>query len=756
MELLAHNGNQPVIPDSIPSQSDSEGTITKKRKLGLEGGDREKKASEVVAITDSLEIKESRTTLDQQYVSGHNDTNEFSAASLAEGRPGCRSVDLSLEDGTDLKLDDVAREGGNHGMLGTEALSSTKVSRASEEPLRSDSKIVVGESGQILQIEQAQPAYPSGVGNEKESDVMPTPDSTIGTRPTRKKRKFVGNVQKFAKELEQECPATLADMVSDGVEQLKASPKISRTRGRTKKALATLGQESIGGGNLSRSKPKRVKSAVETSPIEGRLGKPQPRRRGRPKKVVPQGGDLKGVDRNVRLNESDLEAQPSQNAGCLRNSPPEPGKGQEKVLSFAGEIIDLQEVCHRPKHDEIEYDADIANKPGTSPRETRDHTQQMLPVLGDATDPSSIVHNGIHSESEIVPHILPPFQNLSTETQGESQTVSSLPGQICDLPGILCREKLSDSGLNAQTPNSLKDSSWRTRQEPQKITPPQGEVGDPQSTPSEGKLKKFLLPVGKETGQDEAIKLGEMVQGKQLPLPKRQTIKLPSRRKRRLKLLKSPALEGIDTEDGFQRRAVLNNESSIEFLWNEGSSKIQLPQKRLRSGTQSRASKKGEPNDAEPIPPKQNGLQTQAPVKKKRKPKKHMISDGLSSKREEAFSRSTNAPQVSVSTKEGYHFPSLQPSKNPTPISVYRLSCDKADDAVAAGVVSFRHKFLNAVDVLAQVCREFTLKSKEPLDDATQSSPNNTLNAEMNREFEIIEDFGENFDSRLVELVCQF
>jgi hypothetical protein len=219
--------------------------------------------------------------------------------------------------------------------------------------------------------------------------------------------------------------------------------------------------------------------------------------------------------------------------------------------------------------------------------------------------------------------------------------------------------------------------------------------------------------------------------------------------------MKGPALGETDTEDSFQRRAVLNNESSIEFLRNEDSSKAQISQKRLRYGTQSRTFKKGESNDADP---KQNGPQTQAPVKKKRKPKKQMISEaGLSSKMEEAFCRSPNAPQVSALPEEGYHFPSLKPSKNPRPISVYRLSCDKADDAVAAAypVVSFRHKFLNAVDVLAQVCSEFTLKSKESLDDVTQSRPKTTFKAEMHRDFEIIEDFGENFDRRLVELVCQ-
>lgn len=823
--------NQDGLPNSIPTQSDGEGSVTKKRRVVLETSDQENNTSGGITITNSLVNKESSTKVGQAHVSRHKDTCTVSPLNLGKGRTMSELACQALEKETGLRTDDG---GGNQLLLENEASGSAKhVSQVLNISLENKSQNIAMMSGQHLQIEQLQGiekvAQPSGVRNEEEGSVIIPPlDENIKPRPTRRKRTFIGEVQRFASEatevLKQGNLVAVADSVSGGVEKYKASPKNPEPRGPRKKLLSVIGQGSTAEENLQSKKPRKPKSSMQSSQSQGCLEK-LPRKRGRPRKIVPpvcEGGDPEEISHGVKLNEGDLGEQRSQIINPHENSPME--TEEQPNESFKGEVIDLslQDISHSPRLDGSECGAQIVNLHGNPPLETKEQPPEVSLSLGEVSHPSNKSYNtGLdesengmqfvdplgHSESktqgrlqneprlqgdssdppgasyssrlygsEFGTQIVDPCEILSSGTQGQSPKVSTFQGQASYSPGIFYSAILGESEFNAKSVNPLRNPPLKTQEHAQKTLPPQSDVGgspcisyctrpsesecvaDPSQIQSpfgnlkllseERRLTKFLLPVGKETGRKGVKKPNKTVSDKRLPLLQRQTINKSSRGMGDPKRIIVPALEETEKEGGSRRMEVYNDELSTEALRIRDSSTNQLCQSEV-GPKQLQALEKGQQNDNEPLSREGPDPQNQRPNKKRGGRKKQKIPDaGLPSKTERAKKGS----------REESPLASLKPSHNPIPIIVCRLSCDRGKNATANvdPVVFIQDKYLTAVDVMAQICHEFAMKSQESVNHVMHSRLRNPLKAELKRKLEVSEDGGGTLDRWLFQLVCPF
>lgn len=102
---------------------------------------------------------------------------------------------------------------------------------------------------------------------------------------------------------------------------------------------------------------------------------------------------------------------------------------------------------------------------------------------------------------------------------------------------------------------------------------------------------------------------------------------------------------------------------------------------------------------------------------------------------------------------------SRKPPKNSMPITVYRMSTNDAPDSehdhpdtLTNSSTLLKNDNVNAVDVLAQVCRELVSKNTDSLGEAAKNEHNKTKKATLERKRKNIETYGEELDNRLFQL----
>lgn len=103
---------------------------------------------------------------------------------------------------------------------------------------------------------------------------------------------------------------------------------------------------------------------------------------------------------------------------------------------------------------------------------------------------------------------------------------------------------------------------------------------------------------------------------------------------------------------------------------------------------------------------------------------------------------------------------SRKPPKNSMPITVYRMSTNGAPDSehdhpesLTNSSTLLKNDNVNAVDVLAQICRELVSKNTDSLGEAAENEHNKTKKATLERKRKNIETYGEELDNRLFQLV---
>lgn len=103
---------------------------------------------------------------------------------------------------------------------------------------------------------------------------------------------------------------------------------------------------------------------------------------------------------------------------------------------------------------------------------------------------------------------------------------------------------------------------------------------------------------------------------------------------------------------------------------------------------------------------------------------------------------------------------SRKPPKNSMPITVYRMSTNDALDSENDRSESLinpsafpTNNGVNAVDVLAQICRELVSKSTDSFGEAAKNERNKSKKATLERKRKTIETYGEELDNRLFQLV---
>lgn len=719
--------NNTGIVVSVSTQSDGEGTVTKKRRVALEADDQAQNIPEGITSTESFKPKKSRRKLDQDHESQHNDQDLVSTAKLSRGRKKRSFLKQTLEKKIGLAQGDDHSEGENQGSSGITKISSP-LNQVSQVP---DNQIVGSHTGQAL-ISGQQLKIDSShelpklalllcLRNGEESTVTPPLELNGRSRPTRKKRKFIGDVQRFASEAPNSSePGNLAARTGtayDGERQNDSTSKKLHKRGRPRKNLSTIGQPNEVEGKLQNKKPRKNKSATQSSHIEGRLEKPAPKRRGRPKRVISlleEDGGMEAISEGVRISEIDLEVQPSQIKTPAEHSPPGIEAQRKTSLPFRGEIIDLQENFPGERRGESEeFGAQIENP--LVNLENHGKSQAISLPRGDFSDSSGISCSAGPNQQELGAH-----SPLLPGTEGQPQQPLPLLSDVSDLPCISYSTRPDQSELGVQQ---------HMAENPRGKPPP----------PSERHPKKFLLPVGKETDPKGTTRPSQIALGKQLPLLERQSIKLPSRGNGVLS-----TVEGGDMEGHFLRT---NKKPRTQLFPVEVSSNIKLSHSRVRP----RKLLKPLENSQQPIGPlSQEGpsLPVQPPGKKKGRPKKQILDPEISSEIKETAFRPFQGTRDVALSKEDRPSAYTKPSKNPIVINVYRVSSITELDekgvntsAAADSVVSFQDRRPDAVDVLAQVCHEFALKSEGSLDHI------------LKRKLEIIEECGNNFDRRLFQLV---
>lgn len=419
---LAPNGNQTGVPSSIPTQSDGEGSVTKKRRVSLETGDHLRKSPKEITITESLETKESRTTVDQDHVSQQTDTTSLSPAKSTNGREKSESVRRPSEE-AHLRQSDEPREAENQLQVGIEGSGPVKqASQALNESLRSDIETLAEISGQHSQIEPLagveNVAQLTDLRDGEDSIIKPPTDLEVHPRPTRRMRKFIGEVQRFASEatkaLELESSAAMAAPISDGIGQRKATPKIPENRGPRNKVPSTIGQGNIAERIPPSKPPRKRKLGIQPSQMQGRLEN-QPRKRGRPKKIVPsigERGDSEDITYNMRLNGNDLGGQQSQIRTDLGKLP----TGTEEQP----QTVNLQ---------------------GNPPLQIQEQARKISPPPDRANDSFNKSSNANLDEIGVETQIIDPLGHPLLGIQRGLRQISPLQGKVSHSTGVFYNSK---------------------------------------------------------------------------------------------------------------------------------------------------------------------------------------------------------------------------------------------------------------------------------------------------------------------------
>ena len=317
-----------------------------------------------------------------------------------------------------LRRSDEPREAENQLQVGIEGSGPVnQASQALNESLRSDIETLAEISGQHSRIESLtgveKVAQPTDLRDGEASIIKPPTDLEVNPRPTRRKRKFIGEVQRFASEaikaLEPESSAALASSISDGVGQHKDTPKTPEIRGSRNKALSTIGQGNIAERILPSKPPRKRKLGIQSSQMQGRLEN-QPRKRGRPKKIVPpvgERGDPEDITSNMRLNGSDLGGQQSQIRTGLGRLP-------------TGTVEQPQTV----------------NLQGNPPLQIQEQARKISPPPDRANDSLNKTSKANLDEIGVETQIIDPLGHPLMGTQGGLRQVSPLQGKVSHSAGV--------------------------------------------------------------------------------------------------------------------------------------------------------------------------------------------------------------------------------------------------------------------------------------------------------------------------------
>ena len=726
--------------NSISTQSDGEGSVTKKRRVALETSDGGTKSSDEIRITKLLAKKDIPSLVDRFQVLRHNNTN-ISSPAYTVGRRIHKSACQTLKEANSIAVDDQG-EGENLLHLATESSKSVnQISQILNEPLVGDTKTTVTTSSQHLQNETSlgtdKAAQPLLWMNNAEGIVVPPGDVPKQARPTRKKRKIIGDDQTFSNETiavqEPGSSAATVGVVDDEGSQNTATRKIPKPRGPRKKASYIIGEENTADRNVQNPQPRKIKSRVQGPQIQDGIEQ-QPRKRGRPKKVVSavrEESSLGDFAESVKLTENDLGAQSSEAGSSLGKSQVVTEERPNASSLVPQDIVDqtLQGVSHKPGIGACEYGTEVIDAVGTLSLEPQGRERNSSTFLGQTSYSPGLFYNAVLGKSGVGVKKVHPPENSTSETHEQSQDISSHQGDISRPPTTSYGARLSESDRGVDL-HQLEPTS---------------EILSP---PNERQLKKFVLPVGKENNQRELSKLDKSGPVKKLPLSQSQTKILPSRKLGRPKKVIDPALEGNDKEKGSRRvKRLNNNKSSTQALQLMEPSTTKIDDAKVAPQTHSQAVKKSRRNEIEPFSQTESDSQIQPPITKKRGRKKQTIPPaGLPLQTEE----------VRTGSKEGRSSVSRKPPRNLQPIRVWRLSGDRGEKSKAAenSTMCLGKGCITAADFLTPVYHYFTTKAYRLKDCAMQGDLSKPSKGQLKRKLEISEECGENFDMRLLQLVC--
>lgn len=734
--------------------------------MAPETSDQARNTLEEITITRSTKTRESLPGVNQDHFSQHNDTHPVSPAYLVNDQKMSDLACQVLERETGLRTSADPQPGVNRLQLDAKETSSPKqVSRILNQNLESEIEKTVATSGQALQTEFLQETQkvtrPSKFGSGEESVNLPPVDVNLQQRPARRKRIFVGQIQRFVDEdtevLMSGNSATVTNSESGRLGKTSAILKTAKPRGRPKKILNVIRQGSPLKGTSTGKKTGKTKSSMQSSQLQGFVEK-QKRRRGRPKKtasIIGEAGDPDRVTRSIKPNEGDLGEHQCQ----IRNPQENPSTESEEqpIHDIKGQVCGptLYNVSRNPQLDKSLY-AQAVNPHGNPPLETdkqsqkglispaeaihpldkssnahldnvgtgmyptklqseaRGHLSKKPRLRGEADAPSGASHSSRIYGSELDMHIVDPCENLSPGTQGQSSKVSTIQGQTSYSPGNFYSALFSKSKYNTEAANSIKNASSTIREQAQTI---------PQTHETAPKNRLALL--------------------------QRQSTKKLSKKKGDLNSSFAPALERVEKEGVSQRLEGHNDEMSFEPPQTTDSSTNQPGQSGVHPERQLQALTTSKPNDTEPPPRDGGDPQTQVPSKKRGRPKKEAVPNA-------------ELPPKSKKAKEGSkaegHFASSTPFTNLMPVNVYRLSCDRGESATTTAdpAVFIDDKYITATDVMAQICHEFAVKSHALANHLVQSPSRIPSKAELKRKLEVNEDGRGTLNGSLFQLVCVF
>lgn len=750
------------LPTSIPTQSDGEGSITKKRKVVLETSDQARNATKEIAITQSTKTGESSPRVDRDPVSQHNDpclepiVNDQKMSGLA-----CRVLEREI--GSRVNTDQ--QDGVNHLLSDAKEPSSPKyVSPVFDQILDSEIERPVKFPGQALQTENVQEtvevAQPSKVGFEDEKIDLRPADINLKQRPTREKRKFVGEIQRFVDKdtvvLMSGNLATVTNSETGRLGKTNATLKPAKPRGRPKKILNVIGQGSPAEETLKVEQSGKTKSGVQPSRPPGRLEKAV-RRRGRPKKIASiddEAGDPEGVTHGIMRSEGDLwerrsqigspqekpsteiEEQPVHDVTGIIRGPTShdvsgsPGlegsiiaqtvkphgdppletmkQPQKESISPAEAIHSLDKSSNAHLHD----GGTGMHPPKNLQPKTQAHSSKKPRLRGETDGPLGASHSSRILGSEFDMHVVDPCENLSSGTQGQSSQVPTIQGQASYSPSNF----YSALQGNTESVNPVKKASSKIRKQAQRIPQNQNVTNQNETAPK-----------------------------KRLALLQRQSTKNPSHEQGDYDRSFAPASERIEKEGVSQGLEVYKDELSFQPP-QITTSKNQHGPSEDHPKRQRPAPNKGKTKDVEAPPLDGVGPQPQVPLKRRGRPKKEAVPNV------ELTSKTMKAKEGSNAESR---YASFKPSSNLVPISVYRLSCDKGESATAApnSAACINDKCISAADVLAHICHEFALTSHALANYSVQNPSRIPSKAELKRKLEINEDGRGTLDGPLFQLV---
>lgn len=753
---LAPTASQAGLSSCIPTQSDGEGIITKKRKVGSETSDRTKNRSGKITITKSTKPTESPFRVDQDHVSQYNDTCPVSPANVASNQKMNELARRVLEKETGLRTSDDAEDGVNKLMSKSKETDSAKpVSRILNGPLESETIPRVTISGQVSETKED--SRPSKLGLEEEGVDIPSVDINLKKRPTRRKRIFVGEMQRFADE-NAEVPRSgnsAAAMESENGKagKKKATLKTAKPRGRPKKVSPGIKQGSLLEEDLRGKNLIKTKSGMQKSQLQGCLEE-KPRRRGRPKKIAII--DCKADDPERVIH--------GERGSQIRNSQTSPSMEteQQPIHSITGKDMEptLQDVSQSPRLDGNLYPLTVKSR-GNPPLGTQEQPRKASYSLGEVSHPSSKSDNGgldksetgmnpprnsqfkprgrlpkksrLRGEasdplgasyssriqaSELDMQVIDPCEKLSSGTEGHLSKVSTIQGQTSYSPGIFYSALAGASKHDTKTVNSLKNAPSTLQEQAQRKSPPRNVTNLNETAP-----KKRLALLQRQHTKDSSKKNGD--------------------RDRSF----APVLKKLGKEEEVSRSSeVYNDELTTKPPRITDPSTIQSGQNKVHPERQLQELAKSKPNDAKPAPREGGDPQTKAPSKKRGRRKKETIPHAELSKTKKTKEGSIAECRVALSKR----------SSNLVPISVHRLSCDSGESITAAtdSVVYINDKCMTAADVMSQICQEFALESHAQAKYLVQSRSRTALKSELKRKLEINEDGRGTLDRSLFQLVC--